>query len=260
MLDVVSSRAARLVVFVLGVSLVSSVACLSGLPEATVCAGATQEFCNVRPPPGSAPGDGGMMMVEGGGGCLLVGEPCMGTRGTCACTKDNGCTRGASTCFPPPNCPGSVRQAKATAECIEPRLILRPENLQPPCLCGCSSCAETCDGKGPIFGPNQTFAIELPATLGERGSLGAMIRGRGTGAVMVAIAQGPPGEAGTGMTPTPFGNLVFQGDQLDDLFASTRDGITYDWTESGKRPTTLQVTTDANSYVEIDCVVPFLVP
>jgi hypothetical protein len=201
------------------------------------------------------------MMVEGGGACLLAGEPCTSTRGTCACTKDNGCTRGATTCFPPPNCPTSVRQAKATAECLEPRIILRPENVQPPCLCGCPSCAETCDGKGPIFGPNQTFAIELPATLGERGSLGAMIRGRGTGAVTVAVVQGPPGDAGTGpAAATPFRSLVYQGDQFEDLFASSRDGVTYDWSESRNRPTTLQVTTDGNSYVEIDCIVPFVAP
>jgi hypothetical protein len=249
---------------VLALSLVSSFACLTSLPDATVCSGATQAFCDLRPPPGSVAREGGVGAEGGpptmeGGACLFATEPCMSQRGTCACTQESECRRDTATCFPPPDCPSSVAQAKGGASCEGARIILRPEPHQ--CVCGCSSCAETCDGKGAIFGPNESFAVELPATLGERGSVGVMIRGRGAGAILIALGQQMgPVEAGAGMQPVPFGSAVFQGAEFEDLFGSSSTGVTYDWSDASHRPKTLQLTTDPFAYVEIDCIVPFVTP
>lgn len=90
----------------------------------------------------------------------------------------------------------------------------------------------------------------LPAT----GRIGFMVRARGVG-IVAATLRGPSGQP----LSQPLG-INGPGTSFADLVPRGSSGITYAWTEDRGRPVAIELTVGGNAQLEIDCIVPFLVP
>lgn len=181
----------------------------------------------------------------------MVRDTCLRrNRGDCACKSDFECTRSASTCYPAPDCPSAVRSAAADTECltVSATFVTTPET----CTCGCASCAATCDGKGPVLGPDQTIRVELPSEV-PLGKIGTFVRARGRASLTVGFRVGGEGP------PIPISDAV---DVTSDDFVEKVD-LTAIGPPAGKHgapPGVVEIHTDAaaGTSVEIDCVVVFV--
>jgi hypothetical protein len=112
------------------------------------------------------------------------------------------------------------------------------------------SCAVACDGDGPVLGPDQVLLFALPNDPAPSGTLGAMVRMRGAGRVIVAAGPSPDG-------PKPaLGEARGSVTEFTEVVLGNEAGV-YRWTSERERPRVLELRTDAVANVEIDCVVPF---
>jgi hypothetical protein len=141
-----------------------------------------------------------------------------------------------------------VRGAAAGAACLES--TPSPDLSDLPCACGCLECATACDGEGLVVAQGETVALVLHGGLPASGSLGAMVRARGSGTLSVTLM--PLQADGTQPALDPV--------MLTADFADSVSMTRYSWTGPQARPTLIELTTDAASSGEVDCVVPFLVP
>ncbi|MBS2015589.1 MAG: hypothetical protein JST00_22065 [Deltaproteobacteria bacterium] len=259
-------------------------ACLTTLPEATLCEGSrpiAHPYCapaltaeplppaSTSAPPVGGPGepDGGAKNSGGPGGpavaCSVTSDTCLrAQREGCGCTAAAECVRATSTCFPPPDCPESVRASVSSPQCLEADVTFssvtvanprRGEPISGACACGCASCAATCDGKGPVLGGGEAMRIGVEA-LPNTGRIGFMARVRGVGIVTATLR----GTTGQPLGP-PF-VITGPGSSFADLLPRGSSGLTYAWTSDAGRPVAIELAVGANAQLEIDCVVPFLVP
>lgn len=97
------------------------------------------------------------------------------------------------------------------------------------------------------------MSVEVDA-LPASGRIGFMVRARGVGIVMATI-RGP---AGAPLAPPH--TINGPGTSFADLVPRGAAGITYAWTEDRARPVAIELAVGANAQLEIDCIVPFLVP
>lgn len=89
----------------------------------------------------------------------------------------------------------------------------------------------------------------LPAS----GQLGLMVRARGVGYVVAAL------RGASGLPLGPPRQIAGPGASFADLLAGD-SGVTYAWTQDRDRPVAIELAVGANAQLEIDCVVPFLLP
>jgi hypothetical protein len=240
----------RTIAAVSSAAIVAATACLDPLPDGTRCTGMAEPFCEAgmaaTPPPPGPPGTPPLPS------CELTANECLAARGGCECTRSRECERSAATCFPPPDCPPSIRAAAPNARCSDVRATTLPPGPDA-CVCGCASCAATCDGKGPMFQGAQTLLVDLD-DLPNAGTLGLMMRVRGNGAInaIASLANG----ADLGM----LGILDTTGTEVVEAVSMTVGASRYSWTDESGRPQRIRLVTAPNSRVEIDCVVPFFLP
>jgi len=226
-------------------------ACLGAIPEAAQCPPAPVHRACPQSLPAPQPGPGGTGGPIAPVACTLLQDACLrADRGDCSCNPGKECTRSSSTCFPAPDCPEGVRKAAASASCLQTTATLVPSGpLASPCLCGCVSCSTTCDGQGPVVGPNQALRFEITSNVPTSGKLGVMARLRGAGRVTVVVFS----QAGV---PSPLGELTVT--STDFLESLTGGGSTWvSWPAAPGRPIAIGLRTDDLSSVEIDCVVPY---
>jgi hypothetical protein len=140
-----------------------------------------------------------------------------------------------------------VQKAASGAECLEANPSQQLSDIML-CSCGCIGCAIACDGEGLAWGQSQTLWLGLPASLPGAGSLGLMVRARGTGLASVTLTLQ---DATSAMLDTV---------TLTQDFADSISTTTYSWTTTSGRPTSIELETDPTSSVEVDCVVPYLAP
>jgi hypothetical protein len=186
--------------------------------------------------------------------CTLEGIPCLKQQGrACVCGAASECARTAASCSPPPECPASVASAIGdSAKCLDARASFPPDTA-PVCTCGCASCAEVCDGQGPIVGAGQAVHYNLAGSLPTSGSLGVMARVRGGGqAIAFVLFDGAPEEV--------LGPLPADSDFADHFPTVTGAVARYAWTVGQPRPVAIELRADPLGPIEVDCVVPFLGP
>jgi hypothetical protein len=187
--------------------------------------------------------------------CLLTNPDPMASppsNGMCDCPGRNcgsgvdTCKPSKSNCYPPPDCPPTVRQAASEAQCLE-ATPLDVSDLNT-CSCGYLGCAIACDGEGIVWGQSQTLVLALPASLPDSGSLGLMLRARGSGTLAATLNVSNGSQS------------MLDPVTLPADFADSLSGTLYSWTDNSGRPTSIELATDATSSVEVDCVVPYLAP
>jgi hypothetical protein len=230
-------------------------ACFSDLPAPVKCPAPAQR----------AIGDCLSAVAALGPGCVAppdVHACFLGPRTSCAC--GNECPSTETSCFDDGSCPEAVSSRAPGARCIRPSresFIIQPESIA--CVCGCTACAQVCDGRGlSVVVKFPQGAGDLPAPLvitpllPSAGRLGVYVRLRGDAELALvagrtntadrtntALAQRPLSAHTTG----EFQELVF-----DDLLA---------WTDAAGAPSLLALLAQpGDTAAEIDCVVPFLKP
>jgi len=104
-----------------------------------------------------------------------------------------------------------------------------------------------------VLGGGESMRIEADGIPGN-GRIGFMVRARGVG-IAIATLRGSSGQP---LAPPLIVNGP--GSTFADLVPRGAAGITYAWTEDRGRPVAIEVAVGANAALEIDCVVPFLVP
>lgn len=90
--------------------------------------------------------------------------------------------------------------------------------------------------------------------LPNAGRLGFMARVRGVGIVTATLRS---------TTGQPLGQpfvITGPGSSFSDLLPRGPAGLTYAWASDAGRPVAIELAVGANAQLEIDCVVPFLVP
>jgi hypothetical protein len=226
-------------------------ACLSSLPDATLCpAAAAHSACPRLGAPGG-PGSGMMMPPapsgSAGGTCTATTDSCILQQfgGDCACRDE--CTRTSASCFPPPDCPASVKNAEAQASC----LAVTASAPTSTCLCGCPSCASICDGQGPVAASGQALRFDFPSAL-TGGRVGVMVRLRGSGHLGVL---GVPQHG----TPFPIGDIAAPS-EFSEILATSGTGPPGAQLDADRQPVGIELQTDPTASVEIDCVVPYVAP
>jgi len=244
------------------------IGCLDDLPPATAC-----------PPDPVHPGTNcASALGQVAPGCLGPDQvACLaGPRETCTCISDE-CPAISDSCYPEGDCPAEVAGlAGEAAACL--RLAPGdfgaglPSELQ--CLCGCGGCMAVCDGKGPVLGVSNDGKVEFaPVTIDiagympKSGRLGVFVRERGLVGSLLAVMKGtaPDYEFVTyyyiaSPVATEFTSQVF----YDDPFLGTTE---YRSSREADNPTPSAILAGAGtpekpsvSLMEIDCVVPFVVP
>lgn len=247
------------------------IGCLDDLPEAVEC-----------PPEAVYPGENCVSALgDVAPGCLDSGQvACLaGPRSSCTCIADE-CPASESACYPAGDCPAEVAEVGELAGGAPSCVHLAPGDIgsglpsEYQCLCGCGGCMAACDGKGPVLGVsndgNVGFApitIDLAGHMPASGRIGVFVRERGIAAALVVVMKGTP-DAYEVLTyyymTSPIGteltSLVF----YDDPFLGMKE---YSWSKEADRPTLLVIAADEGSsempalnLMEIDCVVPFVMP
>lgn len=234
-----------------GLALLATIpSCLQTLPEPIECpAKAKYDACSTQPAPVGNPPQGPSPPVPpstSSDTCTLPTE-CLRQQGrTCECTAATQCTR-ANSCNPPPDCPASVRGTASGATCVDGTTSFAVTQQKPTCACGCASCAEACDGQGPILGAGQSLRVELPSTLPSKGKLGMMVRIRGSSLLTGMLNLSGKTQPLTA-TATPGSR---------EEFVEVIMGPAASWTADTK-PVGFVLT--APQSVEIDCIVPYFTP
>src|SRR5262249_51674713 len=161
------------------------------------------------------------------------------------CQVDN-CMPTKANCYPPPDCPPAVQKAASGAKCVEANPLQDLSDVSM-CSCGCLDCSIACDGEGLVWGQSLTLGLALPRDLPARGSLGLMLRARGSGGML-----------DVGLTLSDMTTTTLDSATLTPDFADWISTTMYSWTSPSSRPTSIQLTTDTTATAEVDCVVPYL--
>jgi hypothetical protein len=266
-------------------------ACLPDLPGATLCPpSATSESCvGAAVGPGGAlgngPGGNGPPSLGGagpGGGPVGAGQvggvagACLSSavlgcvsrqRGGCSCDRARECPSDTRACWPSGDCPPQVRNTVADARCFgAPYENVSPGLGPAECQCGCAGCAAVCDSIGPVLGAAASLASTdggLASTPGSlavslaglglpaNGRLGVYVRARGHGSLSF---QFPPGA--TAVAPGP---AQIDGDQGFVEVVALPSGLPASGASS-PLPDELEVGALAPNGIEVDCVIPLVVP
>lgn len=240
---------------VLGLGLTTIPSCLETLPAPLQCP-ARPKFavCSAPTVPpreaGTSPSPSGPVPLPppSDATCALPTE-CLRQQGrVCECTVAAECTR-ANSCSPPPECPSSVSGVAPNATCLDGATTFSATQQKPgaTCACGCASCADACDGQGPILGAGQGLRVALPTDLPSKGQLGVMVRMRGPGVITAILNLGGKSR--------PFTAPASPRSRED--FVELILGPAADWTTDTK-PIALILTTLESA--EIDCIVPYFTP
>jgi hypothetical protein len=140
-----------------------------------------------------------------------------------------------------------VTNAEADAKCIG----VTPSAASATCVCGCASCAGTCDGQGPIVGAGQTLRFDFPTSNLPTGArVGVMVRLRGNGSVEMSALPKDGQRIPIGQITAP--------SEFSEILAGTGTGPPGFRPEANRQPVALQLETQGN--VEVDCVVPYVAP
>jgi hypothetical protein len=236
--------------FALAVSALGVSACFSDLPAPVKC-----------PAPAQRPmGDCRSAIAALGPGCGAAPEAhacLLGPRTSCACGDECPAT-GETSCFADNSCPEAVSLRAPGSRCIRPpRESFSSSATAVPCVCGCTGCAQVCDGRGlsvvvrfPQGAGDPPAPLVVTPLLPSSGRLGVYVRLRGDAslALVVARANAPIAERPlTAHTDGDFQELVFE-----DLVS---------WTDASAAPSALALLAQpGDTIAEIDCVVPFLRP
>jgi hypothetical protein len=247
------------------------------------CTPETAAFAYCRPGPAAdsaAPGQR----------CTLMGDACLtNQRGVCMCNESNGCPKSADRCFPAPDCPPPIKTAAPRSRCLDSNLAFtqsssssstggpappvplvdggagRPAEQGPttiPCACGCVGCAEVCDGRGPVIGASQKLTI-TPSDTPPTGQLGFMIRARGRGRITLqpfaggALPVAPNAIASQTYTVSSDSADPAGVDHFVDLLPTAG---TFDLVDGPLHIERIELSTSSDAVLEIDCVVPFVIP
>lgn len=244
------------------------IGCLEDLPEAIEC-----------PPKPIYPGENCLAALDGvAPGCFAPGlTACLaGPRESCTCIVDE-CPAAESACYPVGDCPAEVvERSGGDSSCVH----LAPGDIgaglpsEFQCLCGCGGCMAACDGKGPVLGisndGNVGFApitIDLAGHMPASGRIGVFVRERGLAASLLVVMKGTP-DAYEILTyyymTSPIGTEYTSQVFYDDPFLGMKE---YSWSKEADKPTVLLIVADEGTsempdlnLMEIDCVVPFVVP
>jgi hypothetical protein len=255
---------ARRVLSVAAVALAVA-SCFSDLPPAASCPAEPRRTINdCLPTLGQAVQSGaqeaGRPLVAPVHECVL-GTPADCSNGpTCGASQ---CPDSASACSPAPDCPDFVRKSVPSATCLK---AARADVTE--LVCGCASCLAVCDGFGPTMGvllpkgspPALLFSINLGSALPASGKLGVYARLRGAPHMTMQVVH----------------DASFIGEQRDvsmTFDTQFRDVILspemVSWSSADRAPTTIRFVAAPGSdqaqandpgitFVQIDCVVPFL--
>jgi hypothetical protein len=225
------SAARHLVVGAALIALVTS--CLSSLPDPITCPAAARFSAVTCPTSGPSPQPDQCLLPVG----------CYQTQGrTCQCTEECSPVPTKDSCNAPSKCPAGVRQPDAVC----PPAEVHAANPAP-CACGCVSCASVCDGFGPIIGPGPTGAISvnLVALPAQGRVVGILVRARGTADLHGAFTLDAPA------SPQSSARLESNDDFAEVLLAP-------EVPLAAGAPRTINVFSTAP--IEVDCVVPYLLP
>jgi hypothetical protein len=211
-------------------------------------------------------------------GCLTPAQTeCFtGPRPSCTCVSGE-CPTAPDACFPDGDCPTKIGETVGPGAACS-RLASAdfgkglPSEYQ--CLCGCGGCAAVCDGAGPVFGittdGNLGYGIptvDIAGRMPSSGRLGIYLRVRGLSQTVLLMFKGADGEEVqldtyyyvTIQVSTEFTELVFFDQDFLNLSA-------YAWQSEEEKPTLLAFFSDGQpeapsvTLMEIDCVVPFVLP
>lgn len=219
----------------------------------------------------------GLCCLDAAASSCLLGDRPEG----CACAAGE-CPTSSDACYPDGDCPLAVTDAVGDAVCVRmPDGSIQGGAVlsEAQCLCGCSSCASVCDGKGVAMGayvptftaPDGTLVyqpipvvLDLTNELPASGRLGFYVRTRGIGELLVQVSGGPTGEDFViYLIDHPLGGssefsetILFRGSPLIPAEP-------FSWSEPASAPNlavlAFNASDEAPTLVEIDCIVPFVV-
>lgn len=258
-------RSAAFFLFFWGIS--TQIGCLDDLPPPLAC-----------PPDAVTEGGSCVEGLQGAvPGCLTLEQAsCLtGPRTSCTCIADE-CPRPDEICAPEGDCPTEVFEVAPEARCVP----LTPKDFgaglpsEFQCLCGCAGCLAVCDGRGPVLGVLNDgsdgyapVAVDIAAQMPDAGSLGVYLRLRGIATALLGVLKGadPNYElVAYYLVSAPIGTEMESQVHYNDPLLGTSE---YTWSQAADKPTLLVILpgegtpqTPALSLVEIDCVVPFVVP
>jgi len=248
----------------LGCVLGAIAACSGDLPPATLCPAPPKAMVVACPAQAA-------MSVP------CIDQPitqCMRGPRDCNCAGSIECPNDPAGCYPDGDCPIAVSaRASPRAHCIR----LAPDDLQsmtspmmvPGCLCGCSSCAAGGDGTGPIIAVHAPMpmppSLTMPALAprlqasGMGGQVGFYVRWRGiaNAALNISLATGA-----NFAEPFPFSS-TFATDFREDVFWQASSYPRFTSGQDAPRGfgiVAAVMPTGMPTLMEIDCIVPFVVP
>jgi hypothetical protein len=153
--------------------------------------------------------------------------------------------------------------AGKTATCV--RLDASSGHVAMGCSCGCAECLAVCDGKGPVFAglipptPDapSILHVDLPK-LPSKGRLGLYVRVRGEAPNPIPIII-IHGAAPVGAIPLNIGSST---SFLDITTGGSESGASGpEWNSADAAPTAIEIKPQGNKFgIEIDCIVPFVIP
>jgi len=247
--------------------------CLDDLPEATSC-----------PPKADRKATDCITGLDiMGPGCFDHTQvQCLaGKRSSCACQSDE-CPDDADACYPTGDCPPNVAERVGEdAECF--RLsgsdiqggVLTPAQ----CVCGCTSCAAACDGKGMVLGmflspkpPGEEQEVGFPVVVDIRdmmpksGRIGVYVRARGVSQMGLFVANADLGEADAIRASYQLESSINTGEFSEQILFDIpiAELPAYEWKARADAPTHLWLFHEPSdtevTLMEIDCIVPFVVP
>jgi hypothetical protein len=211
-------------------------------------------------------------------------------RGSAGCSCNAGeCLEAddSNACFPRDDCPPRIRELYPEAECKQ----LSADDIGPQlteadqCLCGCESCIQVCDGRGPVWtqvetidamnmstDPGGLLLFDVRRHMPSRGKLGLYVRARGFAFDLrnseQKAANAPVSPPFVSIAPAEGGGTEIWEtlpQELDDRFEEVvlpRNVEPYSWDNDDERPGLLVLSAGWNTatMMEIDCIVPFVIP
>ncbi len=249
--------------------------CLEDLPEPTPPINTATLLC-----PPEAQREAGSCMSAGliDAGCLPASDlECLtGPRSTLECQGTSECPVPAEACYVGNQCPKAVTAAYGdSARCfhLPTNNFGGGEKSSYMCLAGCAGCAAVCDGTGPVLGGSfletdaggnfTLFGIEFNSRLPDTGKVGVYLRLRGEAALGVFFFHGELHQPPTHIQL--WWDVLFNHPGSDFEQRLFPDPYTdagrqpYEWSKEADKPE-FMVLAAVSALIQIDCVVPFVIP